>query len=103
MRMPQRVQLVTAPKISNGTEQYNDVVDWHGLQFFDQSLRFRTTCPLRAAWLFLSASTPQSLCTGVHVVVLFAFVLCFLLTSSPFDEIRLHGARRALQSPAPVE
>ena len=72
--------MVAAPKRSNGPEQCNDVVDWNGSQFFQQSLCFRTTCPLRAAWLFLSAFTRPSLCTGVHELVLFAFVLRFLFT-----------------------
>lgn len=78
--MLQHAQLVAAPKESNGPEHCNDVVDWNGTQFFDQSLCFRTTCPLQAACLFLTASARPSLCTGVHVIVLCAFVLCFLFT-----------------------
>ena len=78
--MLQRAQLVAAPQRSNGPEHWIDVMDWNGTQFFQQSLRFRTTCPLRAAWLFLSASSRPFLCTGVYVLVLFAFVLRFLFT-----------------------
>jgi hypothetical protein len=37
MCMPQRARMVAAPKRSNGPEQCNDVVDWNGSQFFQQS------------------------------------------------------------------
>ena len=78
--MRQHAQLVAASQTFNGLEPVNDVVDRRGSQFFDQRLRVRTPCPLLAAWLFLTASARPFLCTGAHVLVLYAFVLRFLFT-----------------------
>ena len=68
--MLHRWQLVAAPKICCGPELCIDVVDKRGIQFFDQSVRIRIACSLRASWLILTASARLSLYTGRYVLVL---------------------------------
>ena len=77
-RVLHRWHFVAAPKIFHGPEHPIDVLDEHRLQFFDQSVRIRIACSLRASWLILTASARLSLYTGRYVLVLVALVLVCL-------------------------
>ena len=94
---------VAAPKIFHGPEHPIDVLDEHRLQLFEYSMRIRTECSQRAAWLFLTASARSSLCTGRYVLVL---LILSSLASSHFpysDEMPPFIVCGALQSRDLVE
>ena len=95
-----RWHFVAAPKRSNGSEHTIDVLDWHGLQFFDQSVRIRIACSLRASWLILTASARLSPYTGRYVLVLVALCPCLPLQHSDEMTFTVCGA---LLSRDPVE